>query len=77
MSIYNALDTACDQAQRYADELHVERTLRIAAEARLEAVNKQLRDVEILLSGKMPMTALDYIKQHRAPQAPYPVLALH
>lgn len=72
MSLHHALDIACEQAQRYADDLHTERMLRLAAAARCELLEKQLRDVEILLHGKMPMTALDYLKEHRDELIPSP-----
>lgn len=78
MSLYHALDTACEQAQRYADELHRERMLHLAARARIEVLDKRLRDVEVLLHSKMPMTALDYLKgtrddyaAERHPQRPH------
>jgi hypothetical protein len=75
VSIYNALDSACEQAQQYADALHKERMIRIALQARYELLEKRLRDVEILLNSKMPMTALDYLQVHR--EEPPPARTAH
>jgi hypothetical protein len=52
---------ACEQAQSYADQLYTARMENLALRTEVERLHKERRDLKVLLAGKMPMTALDYL----------------